>query len=444
MNDIYEYKAIKYKLKYLKLKNDLKGGVGVDVDRSFTPKKYEELLQPYRQAMQQQAIQPQQQYVQPQAMSQQQYAQPQYVQPQAMSQQQYAQTMPPQTMPPQLQLQQQQYTMPPQPPQTIYTMPPQQPQYVQVQARTMPQPRTIPQPQPQYVQVQARTMQQQPRQLHTIPIKEAKIKLINLIESIKEIIKLNNNEELIFIIPTNKQIQSNNLIDNFFDSNFKLELRNITRQKYYTLISNDFNQKYNYSIPLQLIIKYFLKIKDKDNNKKYLKKELIELLLNEQKLDLDNELKELKKKNPNIENYFKEIHKKVYGDDDKSFDIYKSLEIFLYGTVNSRYFDLKKLEEIFKNNFLSFYTKYDLNYYQDKILKITMYEDILKLFDYLKHVIVQLIAYKIYNNYKIYAKLLAEITYLRNKIVLGISIRKLDKIFDKIIEEINNIKENIS
>ena len=398
MNDIYEYKAIKYKLKYLKLKNDLKGGVGIGVGKSFTPENYEELLRPYRQAMQQQqAIQSQQpQYAQAIQPQQPQYAQamqlqPQYVQPQAIT----------------------------------------QPQYVQSQAMS----------QQQFVQ--ARTMQQQPRQQQPLSIKEAKIKLINLIESIKKIIKLNNNEELIFNIkPTNKQIQSNNLIDNFdnfFDSNFILKMQKIIHQKYYHLISNDINQIYNYSIPLQLIITYFLKIKNiKDNNKKYFKKELIELLLNEKKLDLDNKLIELKKKKPNIENNFQQIHIEIYGD-DKSFDIYKYLEIYLYGYFDSKnkYFEI--LDEIFENNFLSSYSKYDLNYYENKILKIAMYEDILKLFDYLRHVINQLLAYNI-----IYRKLFFEIMHLRNKIVLGISIQKLDKIFNKIIEEINNIKENIS
>ena len=236
------------------------------------------------------------------------------------------------------------------------------------------------------------------------------INLINLINSIKKVITTISKE---------KNILGNISIEDIFDSNYDVK----EDIRYYKL---DEKQLDNYPLITQLIIKYFLKIKDKD--KKYLKTELIQLLLNEKKSYLDEKLKEIKNKVPDIEERYKKIHYEVYHHND-NFNVYEWVDRKIMYLLNE-----EQLYEIFKGLGDSY--EHDLEDYAQIILNIAIIDDIFKLWDYFLHKAINIL---IYIPIHIRKDLIRELVFFGSDIknVLSIlNIHELLLVFDEIIVEI--------
>jgi hypothetical protein len=230
---------------------------------------------------------------------------------------------------------------------------------------------------------------------------EQQNKLILLIKLI------NNIKKVITTISKENNILGDISIENIFDSNYDLK-EDIKNYK--------LNEK-------QLIIQYFLKIKDNDKNKKYKKKDLIELLLNKKKLDLDEKL------NNDIEERYKKLHYELYGHNN-NFDVYKWLET----TNEMKLLNKEELNEIFKD--LNDSDEYDLEVYKQFIFKIAIIYDILKLWDYFLSKALNIL---IYIDIPISKKLIRKLVFLGKDIRNNLSILNISElllIFDKIIVEI--------
>jgi hypothetical protein len=242
--------------------------------------------------------------------------------------------------------------------------------------------------------------------------------LINLINSIKKIITTISKE---------KNILGNISVKDIFDSNYDVKEDII----YYKL---DEKQLDNYPLITQLIMKYFFKIKDKD--KKYLKNELIQLLLNEKKSYLDEKLKEFKKEVPDIEERYKNIYYEFFPNED-NFNVYEWVDRKIMFLLNE-----EQLYKIFKD--LSDSYEYDLEDYAQIILNIAIIDDIFKLWDYFLNKALNIL---IHIPIHIRKDLIRELVFFDSDIrdVLSIlNIHELLIVFDEIIVELYNINYHIS
>lgn len=214
--------------------------------------------------------------------------------------------------------------------------------------------------------------------------------LLDLINSIKSVITT---------ISKNKNILGNILIEDLFDTNYKVKNDII----YYKL---DEKQLDNYPSILQILIQHFYKIKDRDPNQKYYKNELIKLLLNEKQLDLEKLLSDHKDAIPDIEERYENgIHKLIYGN-NKKFDVYEWVNNYYKGKNINK----EQLDELFKD--FSVFYKYDLNYYEQFLLDIAIYNDIIKLWKYFFHVAINILANYI-DDGKFLRKIIFKIEYIQ-------------------------------
>jgi len=194
--------------------------------------------------------------------------------------------------------------------------------------------------------------------------------LFKLLEMIKTIIRKILTEKKFFLYKDINNIFSKNTYD-IFKKNISISDYNLNDIKYYNLdnLNNNLLQELEKLDMLDnyLLIKYFIKIKNKDINIKYSKTELIDLILNEKQLELNEFFKRpyIIKNNINKYNY-------VQNKEEKFINM-KQLEI-IFNELDFNKYHLTDFENILSKNLLNYLINFNIlqlsNYFVNVILNI--------------------------------------------------------------------------
>jgi len=229
--------------------------------------------------------------------------------------------------------------------------------------------------------------------------------LLKLLEIIKTIILQISTENKFFLYKNINNIFAKNITTSEYYLNQNIQYYNFND----TYINNNLLQELEKLDMLDkfLLIKFFIKIKNKDINIQYSKKDLINLILIEKQLELEKFFlkPEIKKDNINKYNYAEQNEMKL---------INKKQLKKIFNELSSKTYHLKVFENILLKNLLN-------NLIHFNILELS------------KNIIYVITKNKEYNPSIIYELAI----FLNNTNNLNNNIDKLFNIFDKIINQIN-------